>query len=202
MKRIEIKNTKSPHFISAWKLDNLSICDEIIDFFEKNPELQNVGRRVSGKIDTEKKDTIDISIHPKNLVEEKFSIMKEYMKELKILYEDYVDQWPFITKFLNSVDIGSFNIQKYNTGGHISSVHSERTSVATLQRIFVFLTYLNDVEEGGATKFDHYDLEIIPEKGKTIIWPAEWTHAHSGSIVTKGNKYVITGWMNFPINNK
>ena len=104
MKRIEIKNTKSPHFISAWKLDNLSICDEIIDFFEKNPELQNVGRRVSGKIDTEKKDTIDISIHPKNLVEEKFSIMKKYMKELKILYEDYVDQWPFITKFLNSVD--------------------------------------------------------------------------------------------------
>tara|TARA_X000001036_G_C20506469_1_gene736094 strand:- start:8 stop:616 length:609 start_codon:yes stop_codon:yes gene_type:complete len=202
MKRIEIKNTKSPHFISAWKLDNLSICDEIIDFFEKNPELQNVGRRVSGKIDTEKKDTIDISIHPKNLVEEKFSIMKEYMKELKILYEDYVNQWPFITKFLNSVDIGSFNIQKYNTGGHISSVHSERTSVATLQRIFVFLTYLNDVEEGGATKFDHYDLEIIPEKGKTIIWPAEWTHAHSGSIVTKGNKYVITGWMNFPIDNK
>lgn len=202
MKRIEIKNTKSPHFISAWKLDNLSICDEIIDFFEKNPELQNIGRRVSGKIDTEKKDTIDISIHPKNLVEEKFSIMKEYMKELKILYEDYVNQWPFITKFLNSVDIGSFNIQKYNTGGHISSVHSERTSVATLQRIFVFLTYLNDVEEGGATKFDHYDLEIIPEKGKTIIWPAEWTHAHSGSIVTKGNKYVITGWMNFPIDNK
>ena len=202
MKRIEIKNTKSPHFISAWKLDNLSICDEIIDFFEKNPELQNVGRRVSGKIDTEKKDTIDISIHPKNLVEEKFSIMKEYMKELKILYEDYVNQWPFITKFLNSVDMGSFNIQKYNTGGHISSVHSERTSVATLQRIFVFLTYLNDVEEGGATKFDHYDLEIIPEKGKTIIWPAEWTHAHSGSIVTKGNKYVITGWMNFPIDNK
>ena len=202
MKRIEIKNTKSPHFISAWELDNLSICDEIIDFFEKNPELQNVGRRVSGKIDTEKKDTIDISIHPKNLVEEKFSIMKEYMKELKILYEDYVNQWPFITKFLNSVDIGSFNIQKYNTGGHISSVHSERTSVATLQRIFVFLTYLNDVEEGGATKFDHYNLEIIPEKGKTIIWPAEWTHAHSGSIVTKGNKYVITGWMNFPIDNK
>ena len=70
------------------------------------------------------------------------------------------------------------------------------------QRMISVIAYLNDVEEGGATKFDHYDLEIIPEKGKTIIWPAEWTHAHSGSIVTKGNKYIITGWMNFPIDNK
>ena len=128
--------------------------------------------------------------------------MKDYIKELKILYEDYVEQWPFIKKFLNSVDIGGFNIQKYNTGGHISSIHSERTSIPTLQRIFVFLTYLNDVEEGGETRFDHYNLNIVPKKGKTIIWPAEWTHAHSGGVVTKGNKYVITGWMNFPIEYK
>ena len=202
MKRIEIKNTESPHFISAWKLNNDSICDEIINFFETNPQMQNSGRRIDGKIDTEKKDTLDITIQPKNLLEKKFSIMKNYMEELNILYEDYVNQWPFFKKFLNNVDIGSFNIQKYNTGGHISSVHSERTSIATLQRIFVFLTSLNDVEEGGETRFDHYDLDIIPEKGKTIIWPAEWTHAHSGGIVTKGNKYVITGWMNFPIDIK
>lgn len=202
MKRIEIKNTESPHFISAWKLNNDSICDEIINFFETNPQMQNTGRRIGGKIDTEKKDTLDITIQPKDLLEKKFSIMKNYMEELNILYEDYVNQWPFIKKFLNNIDIGSFNIQKYNTGGHISSVHSERTSIATLQRIFVFLTYLNDVEEGGETRFDHYDLDIIPEKGKTIIWPAEWTHAHSGGIVTKGNKYVITGWMNFPIDIK
>ena len=202
MKRIEIKNTESPHFISAWKLNNDSICDEIINFFETNPQMQNTGRRIGGKIDTEKKDTLDITIQPKDLLEKKFSIMKNYMEELNVLYEDYVNQWPFIKKFLNNVDIGSFNIQKYNTGGHISSVHSERTSIATLQRIFVFLTYLNDVEEGGETRFDHYDLDIIPEKGKTIIWPAEWTHAHSGGIVTKGNKYVITGWMNFPIDIK
>lgn len=202
MKRIEIKNTESPHFISAWKLNNDSICDEIINFFETNPQMQNTGRRIGGKIDTEKKDTLDITIQPKDLLEKKFSIMKNYMEELNILYEDYVNQWPFIKKFLNNVDIGSFNIQKYNTGGHISSVHSERTSIATLQRIFVFLTYLNDVEEGGETRFDHYDLDIIPEKGKTIIWPAEWTHAHSGGIVTKGNKYVITGWMHFPIDIK
>ena len=35
---------------------------------------------------------------------------------------------------------------------------------------------------------------------KTLIWPAEWTHAHSGEILKFGKKYIITGWMCFPFN--
>ena len=32
---------------------------------------------------------------------------------------------------------------------------------------------------------------------KTLIWPVEWTHAHTGSILKSGTKYIITGWMHF-----
>ena len=60
------------------------------------------------------------------------------------------------------------------------------------------MTYLNDVPEGGETEFPMYGLKIKPETGKTLIWPAEWTHAHKGAIVVKGNKYIITGWMHYP----
>ena len=35
----------------------------------------------------------------------------------------------------------------------------------------------------------YYNLRIKPEKGKTLIWPAEWTHAHSGETLLKGKKY-------------
>ena len=44
------------------------------------------------------------------------------------------------------------------------------------------MTYLNDVadEDGGSTVFTHYGLEVQPQKGHTLIWPAEWTHAHKG----------------------
>jgi hypothetical protein len=31
------------------------------------------------------------------------------------------------------------------------------------------MTYLNDVEDGGATHFLHYDLTVQPEAGKTLI---------------------------------
>ena len=50
------------------------------------------------------------------------------------------------------------------------------------------MTYLNDVEDGGNTYFTHYNLRIKPEIGKTLIWPAEWTHAHCGEILNSGVK--------------
>ena len=61
------------------------------------------------------------------------------------------------------------------------------------------MTYLNDVDGGGTTFFSHYDLEIKPKKGLTLIWPAEWTHAHKGNVLHSGSKYIITGWMDLCI---
>ena len=65
------------------------------------------------------------------------------------------------------------------------------------------MTYLNDVDikDGGSTFFSHYGLEIQPRKGLTLIWPAEWTHAHKGNLLKADSKYIITGWMHFPNNS-
>jgi len=57
------------------------------------------------------------------------------------------------------------------------------------------MTYLNDVSEGGETEFSYYDLKVKPAAGKTLIWPAEWTHAHRGCSVESGRKYIVTGWL-------
>ena len=93
--------------------------------------------------------------------------------------------------------IGTFNVQKYSKGDHFSAIHTERAGLSGSNRLFAWMTYLNNVEDGGATNFSHYDIKIKPEIGKTLIWPAEWTHAHSGEILNNGEKYIITGWMNF-----
>jgi hypothetical protein len=63
------------------------------------------------------------------------------------------------------------------------------------------MTYLDDVEDGGETRFHHFGIDVRPERGKTLIWPAEWTHAHSGAVVTKGRKHIITGWVHFPLSS-
>ena len=56
---------------------------------------------------------------------------------------------------------------------------------------------LNDDFDGGETEFPVFGDKVKPEKGKTLIWPADWTHAHSGKVVNSGVKYIITGWMHF-----
>ena len=59
---------------------------------------------------------------------------------------------------------------------------------------FAWMTYLNDLDSGN-TDFKHFDLSIKPEKGKTLIWPAEWTHAHRGSLVKKENILLLVGFI-------
>ena len=196
MKRLIIKENQT-NFIGAWNIENDELCKNIISFFQNNSNLHFQGVSAAGKNLNSKKRT-DISIKPDLLKEEKFSLLKEYINELHKCYLDYLEQWPFLKRMASKMDIGPFNIGEYLPGGHFGNIHSERTSINTLHRLFAFMTYLNDVEDGGETKFSHYDVSIKPEIGKTIIWPAEWTHAHTGEILNSGKKYIITGWLHFP----
>ena len=55
---------------------------------------------------------------------------------------------------------------------------------------------LTDNPNGG-TEFYFQDLYIPAEKGKTIIWPAEWMYTHKGRPDMEKEKMIITGWMEF-----
>ena len=205
MERIDLKKdelsefgrTYQPHFIGSWNIRNDNLCTQIINFFEENRILHGKGATALG-VDQTKKKTIDIRINPSDLKNNKFKCFNNYIDELYKCFIDYQHQWPFMKGIIKNVDIGSFNIQKYSKGDHFSAVHTERSSLQHSDRLFAWMTYLNDVDDGGKTNFAHYDIKIKPEIGKTLIWPAEWTHAHSGEILNNGEKYIITGWMNFP----
>lgn len=196
MERIKIINKENaPHFIGAWMFEDTLICDELVDFFEANPMQQNVGS-IGGGIDETRKKTTDISIKPKLLEEEKYKVFKTYIGNLIDCFNDYKEQWPFL-KTIQGIEIGTFNLQKYSPGGHYNALHTERSSAGTQHRLLAFMTYLNDVQEGGDTAFHYYDIRVQPQKGKTIIWPADWTHAHTGGLVKQGSKYIVTGWIQF-----
>ena len=196
MKRINIDSNQT-HFIGCWNLENNNLCSEIIKFFKDNNNLQKQGITSSGK-NLNVKSRIDISINPNDLKNSKFKILKKYISELHKCYTDYQNQWPFLKTTFVELNIGRFNIGEYSPGDHFAKLHSERTSIHSLHNLFAWMTYLNDVEDGGNTSFDHYGLKIKPETGKTLIWPAEWTHAHSGEILKSGKKYIITGWIHLP----
>ena len=188
-------SSNTPNFIGSWILKDTDMCDEIVNFFETNPSDQGVGT-IGGGVDESQKKTTDIPIKPKQLEQEKYKIFKTYINNVVNCFNDYKEQWPFLNT-IKGMEIGTFNLQKYSPGGHFSAIHTERSSSSTMHRVLAFMTYLNDVEEGGETSFHYYDINVEPKKGKTIIWPAEWTHAHSGGLVKKGCKYIATGWIQF-----
>ena len=200
MKRLTLDSDKI-NFIGYWQLSNDNLFDKIIDFFEKNKNLHNQGSIDKG-VNLSEKKTTDLTIDPIDLRDKNYSIFYDYFNELFNCYNDYKEQWPFLDVNIQTLDIPSFNIQRYLPGDHFSKIHTERSSTSTSHRVFAWMTYLNDLDKnsGGSTKFEHFNISFEPKKGKTLIWPAEWTHAHSGDIIKSGVKYIITGWMCFPFN--
>ena len=195
-KTILDSGSKDPNFIGSWIIEPLSICEELIKFFELNISRQRAGG-VLGGIKTDVKDSVDIVIKPKEIILPGNEVIKLYFDQLFKCYKNYTEEWDLLEKISDRLEIGSFNLQRYYAGQHFKKVHTERSSKDSLHRVFAFMTYLNDVQEGGSTYFSHYDLEIKPRRGLTLIWPAEWTHAHRGNILKKDSKYIITGWINF-----
>lgn len=84
----------------------------------------------------------------------------------------------------------------FDSNGTYNVSHLERG-----QRTWTFMIYLNDVEEGGGTRFTKLNLEFKPQQGKAVIWnnllpdgkPNAWTE-HWGMPVLKGQKNIITKW--------
>jgi hypothetical protein len=197
MRREPLGSAQCPTFIGCWVLENDALCDGLVVHFERNAGTRKPGFVGGGVVDTSLKQSLDLTLAPQEVGKPETATLGAYFEQLNLCFWDYLDEWAFLKTFLDGVHIGNFNIQKYNDGDHFGGLHSERTSLSHAHRVLVWMTYLNDVAAGGETEFPHFALKIRPAKGKTLIWPAEWTHAHRGCVVERGPKYIITGWMHF-----
>ena len=94
----------------------------------------------------------------------------------------------------------SYNIQRYDGDkeGYFS-LHNE-ASGSYPYRMLAWMVYLNDASSG--TEFPYQNMTIQAKTGRTVIWPAAWTHPHRGVIPNVGVKYIATGWFYYlPIGN-
>ena len=185
-------------FIGGWFLNNLEICDVFIDYFNTYPSLQSQGHVTANgipKIDTEVKESMDIPIN----VTDNLHFWKSYLLENQLICNEYIKKFPMCNFYSSWGILDSTNIQYYPPGGGYKNRHTERCTGKSLQgsRHLVFMTYLNDVSDDGETEFFHQKIKIKPQKGLTLIWPADWTHTHRGVISKSQEKYILTGWYNF-----
>ena len=114
-----------------------------------------------------------------------------YFNILKYIVPIYKDQYNIDVP----LQINCFKIHKAEEGEGYHIFHRERSDISTAYRELAFMTYIQSPEEGGETEFLFQKLRIEPIMGRTLIWPAGFTHHHRGGLVIKGQKLYITGWL-------
>ena len=120
--------------------------------------------------------------------------IQEYMQALQGVLDDYIQRFPFCNTSRFQI-VEPLSMQSYPKGGGFKEWHTERLNSlpGTAFRHLVFMTYLNDVPDGG-TEWYHQDKYVDAKKGYTVIWPADWTHFHRGRVSKEHEKKIITGW--------
>jgi hypothetical protein len=184
---------KQNNFISGWYLPNKDLCKNLINYFEKSNNKFE-GTTNNTRIDKQKKDSTDIIV---NIFSEE-PLIKEYIKNLLLVLNKYKQIYKYADNPHDNWGITeNFNIQRYlpNQGYHV--YHTERDGLNSSLRHLTFMTYLNDVSDGGQTEWYYQKLKIKPETGLTVIWGTDWTFTHRGIPSSTETKYIITGWFSY-----
>ena len=181
----------SMNFIYQAYLDDPSICDGVINFHEQSKS------RAPGMVMTERGRVIDKTL--KDSVDTQLAgpLASVYFAQLDKIIKAYIAKYPQCNMYAPWGITQPANVQKYPPCGGYFSWHTERSNAdpITSSRHLVFMTYLNDVTDGGETEFALQELKVQPRKGLTLIWPADWTHTHRGVPSPTQTKYVVTGWL-------
>ena len=64
-------------------------------------------------------------------------------------------------------------------------------------RYLVLLWYLNDVAEGGETRFPQLELVVRPKAGRLLMFPPYWMYQHEGMPPVSGDKYILSTYLLF-----
>jgi hypothetical protein len=192
-KEFEVANT---NFIGSWYMRNPSICDDLITYFNEHPHLHRKGLTSNSKgvVTNEKiKKSTDLTMDEST----KSIALTKYLKELQAITSKYVERFDALN-FSSSFGLQeAINIQYYKPGEAYFGYHCERSpKYPNVSRHLAWMTYLNTVTDQGGTEFYHQKLTVSPEKGLTLIWPADWTYLHRGIASPTQDKYIITGWFN------
>jgi len=178
-------------FIGGWYIPK-KLCDNLIKFFKthKDRSIEGFIDGVQGSVvDKSWKESRELKIH-RNYME---GVIKDYRQQLQKVTDLYLKKYPMSNKVAPFAIVENYNLQYYEKNQGFKKWHNERSSYDISPRHLVFMTYLNDVDDGG-TYFYHQKITSPAKKGLTLIWPTDWTHTHKGQISKKHEKYIITGW--------
>lgn len=134
-------------------------------------------------VDQDIRDTVKINIAPSYREDAFWWILSQKIWK-------YGDEYG--TKFgvrFSAMEDPEFLWYKSNRG--FFSTHSDS---GTIQRIFSTVLYLNDVDDGGETFFDKFDISVKPRAGRMIMFPGNFVYTHGAKIPKSNDKFAVVTW--------
>mgnify|MGYP001027565194 FL=1 len=166
-------------------------CDKAIEYFKEKAAFGEAYQRFQSEKAslTQKNDT---SVNLNTWVDD-FKILfinfdlalQRYIDNTGL--KDYYSEFKFVPmKIQQTLPTQGYHVWHIEHGSRRDTAH----------RVIVYTIYLNDVEEGGETEFLHQSVRVKPKTGRIVFWPAGYPFVHRGNPPLKGEKYIMTGWLN------
>ena len=195
------------------------VVNDLLRFRDDNLKAGKFGKgtvysqkyKKGSNVNPKEKDSLDLSVSCQEIREPILS----YRSELQNCLMLYAEKFSYIKKNAHFNIREVLNFQHYPIGGGFKVWHCENNGYNLTEknrnanstedneakkimglRCLVYMTFLNDVEDGG-TEFLYQNLTVPAKKGLTLFWPAYWTHTHRGQVSNTKEKTIITGWYNY-----
>jgi hypothetical protein len=177
-----------------------NLCDHLINLFNIYDSLGLVfdrGEHESYKGLAKKDRTAFILNHIDKAVDPTSPILYEFFQIFWRHFRVYADQYPALATDSDKLQIRCARLQETHPGGGYHVWHYESDSIESRQKVVVWSVYLNTVDEGGETEFLHQHKRYNPIQGDLLFWPAGFTHTHRGNPPLSGEKFLLTGWIEY-----
>jgi len=126
-------------------------------------------------------------------------LFQDYIVRYKIDCNIKAKQWPA------EYGYEAIRMKRYlNNDSDRFDPHVDVLDHDTSRRFLAFFIYVNDVGEGGETKFlnlykpgTYIPIAVTPKRGRLLMFPPMWPWYHAGLKSESGNKYLIHSYCHY-----
>lgn len=146
---------------------------------------------------SEHKKTIAYDFYETNMMRSKqfLNVGQQFTGLMQGIYSKYSSEFKFFPKTRYFEEP---RMKRYEPNEGVFKWHTDNTTTESSKRLLVMFFYLNDVEEGGETKFRFEstgeEISVKPKAGSVVCFPPTWQYPHMGCTPISGPKYVISSY--------
>ena len=182
-----------PHYVRVY--DNHlepDLCRRMLDSFEALARFQVVnGRGIRRGLE----DSAWTELNVSRLADQAF--VQDFRRRIDAAFDRYNRDIGLTIPLPPAPKHSDLVLKKYqpqtNEGFqlHFDSIYS------VANRYLVLLWYLNDVVEGGETRFPQLGLSVQPAAGRLLMFPPYWMYQHEGAAPRSGDKFILSTYLLF-----